>query len=226
MLLQEMNYGSSTRPAIDQLVQEICEGDCGYERGPDAQIPNGVISRLPILECGSWVDPEVDNRNFVWARIDVPGEPDLWAISVHLLSTSATKRHLEAVALLAEIDDAIPSDDLIVLGGDLNTNSRGEAAVVELSSLFETGGPYPVDQNGDGDTNEPRSSPYDWVLADTDLSAHGTATIIGQTVFPSGAVIDTRIYQPLAEIAPALAGDSGAPGMQHMAVVRDFVFTR
>ena len=216
---------SDSRASIDQLVENICEGDCVYERGPQAQIPNGVISRLPILECGSWVDPEVDNRNFVWARIDVPGDADLWAISVHLLSTGATKRELEAIALMAEIDRVIPGDDLVVLGGDLNTNSRGEAAVVTFSTLFDTSGPYPQDQNGNDNTNGPRSEPYDWVLADDDLSTSATAVTIGQTVFPTGAVIDTRIYQPLAEIAPALVGDSGAPSMQHMAVVRDFLIT-
>jgi endonuclease/exonuclease/phosphatase family metal-dependent hydrolase len=226
VLLQEMNFGSNSKASIDQLVENICEGDdCVYQRGPRAQIPNGVISRLPILECGSWFDPEVDNRNFVWARIDVPGDADLWAISVHLLSSNATKRQQEAMALLDEISEAIPSSDLIVLGGDLNTTSRGEAAIGVLSQIFETSGPFPEDQNGNDNTNEPRSEPYDWVLADADLASYEVAVTIGQTVFPAGAVIDTRIYQPLSEIAPALGGDSGAPSMQHMAVVKDFVIT-
>ena len=223
VLIQEMNFGSDSQASIDVLVENICEGDCVYERGPQAQIPNGVISRFPILECGSWVDPEVDNRNFVWARIDVPGDADLWAISVHLLSSQASRRQLEAIALMAEINGSIPSADLIVLGGDLNTNSRGEAAVGTFSALFDTSGPYPQDQNGNDNTNEPRSRPYDWVLADDELTPFAIPTTIGQTVFPFGAVIDTRVYQPLAEIAPAQVGDSGAPSMQHMAVVRDFL---
>lgn len=222
VLVQEMNFGSNSLAAIDSLVDDVCAGDCKYVRGPREQIPNGLLSRLPILECGSWVDPEVDNRNFVWARIDVPGDDDLWAISVHLLSSSASARALEASALLEEIAQAIPSNDLIVLGGDLNTDTRAEAAISSLSSELVTGGPYPADHDGNEMTNAPRSKPYDWVLADPDLSGRQIPVTIGLSVFPAGAVIDTRVYVPLSEIAPALVGDSGAASMQHMAVVRDF----
>jgi len=45
---------------------------------------------------------------------------------------------------------------------------------------------------------------------------------IGAASFLNGLVVDTRIYTPIADLAPALTGDSGAPSMQHMAVVRDF----
>ncbi len=91
-----------------------------------------------------------------------------------------------------------------------------------MSTLFDTAGPYPMDQNGNGNTNGPRSRPYDWVLADDELSVQEIGVTIGQSMFPSGAVIDTRDYTPLSEIAPALADDSDAPSMQHMAVVKDF----
>jgi len=39
---------------------------------------------------------------------------------------------------------------------------------------------------------------------------------------PLRLVAETRVYDPIEEIAPATADDSGAPDMQHMAVVRDF----
>jgi len=222
ILLQEMNYGANTDAAIGALVDDVCSGECSYIRGPQEQIPNGVLSRLPMLECGSWTDPEVSNRNFVWARIDVPGSADLWAISVHLLTSNSSNRALEAAALLSEIAAAIPPTDLIVLGGDLNTNNRAESAITAFASVFQTAGPHPVDQNGNDSTNAPRDKPYDWVLADADLAAQQVPLTIGQSVFPAGAVIDTRVYTPLSEIAPALSGDSGAPSMQHMAVVKDF----
>ncbi len=222
ILMQEMNRGSNNAAAIRGLVDDVCDGQCNYVRGPQAQIPNGVLSRLPILECGSWQDPEVDNRNFVWARIDVPGEADLWAISVHLLTESASKRDDEADALLAHIQDNVPASDLMVLGGDFNTNSRSESALSKLASLFETVGPHPADQEGDGDTNAGRDKPYDWILADGDLFPFQVPVEIGATLFPSGAVIDTRVYDPLSDIAPAQTGDSAASGMQHMAVVKDF----
>lgn len=224
MLLQEMNFGDNSPAAIDAFVDEVCEGACSYIRGPQAQIPNGVLTRLPIVACGSWVDPEVSNRNFVWARIDVPGDADLWAISVHFLTTSATKRNAEAHALLGHLADHVPTSDLVVLGADLNTNSRGEAAVVTLAAVFDTAGPHPADHDGNGMTNEPRDKPYDWVLADGELTPLQVPVAVGASIFPHGAVIDTRVYDPLLEIAPAETGDSGAPGMQHMAVVKDFAF--
>jgi len=222
VLMQEMNFGNNSPAAIGTLVNNVCSGACKYVRGPQEQIPNGVLSRLPILECGSWVDTEVGNRNFVWARIDVPGSADLWTISVHLLSSGASKRALEATALLNRITSNIPSSDMIVLGGDLNTNNRTEAALTTLSAVFDTSGPYPVDQNNNGMTNAPRNEAYDWVLSDAELSVYEIPVTIGLTVFPNGAVIDTRVYTPLSEIAPAQFADSDAPSMQHMAVVKDF----
>lgn len=38
-----------------------------------------------------------------------------------------------------------------------------------------------------------------------------------------GLVVDTRIYTPLGDLAPAELADSDAANMQHMAVVRDFL---
>jgi hypothetical protein len=47
--------------------------------------------------------------------------------------------------------------------------------------------------------------------------------LIGPSSFADGAVVDTRVFDPISDLAPALATDSGAPSMQHMAVVRDVV---
>ena len=224
ILIQEFNYGSNTPMEIRTLVDSICVGmwPCTYVRGPQAQIPNGIISRFPIVDSGSIVDPEVSNRTFMWARLDIPGDIDLWAFSVHLLSSSATKRALEAIALIDYIEDNISEADYVVLGGDFNTNTRAESAVTTMSSAFVTTGPYPVDHDSNDGTNAPRSKPYDWVIVDSDLQALSTPVVLGASSFSSGAVIDTRVYQPLSEISPALATDSAAPSMQHMAVVRDF----
>jgi endonuclease/exonuclease/phosphatase family metal-dependent hydrolase len=187
-----------------------------------AEIPNGVISRYPILESGSVVDPEVDNRTFVWARLDVPGLADLWAISVHLLSSNATSRNDEAIALMAFIDATIPDGDLVALGGDFNTDARDEPCLMTFDPAFAVLGPHPADDDGDGDTNSTRMRPYDWVLADDDLRALQIPVVIATSTFASGAVIDTRVYTPISELAPAEEDDSAATGMQHMAVVKDF----
>jgi hypothetical protein len=46
----------------------------------------------------------------------------------------------------------------------------------------------------------------------------------GTVTRPNGLVFDTRVFTPLSSAPPALVGDSDpADGMQHMAVVKDYV---
>jgi len=47
------------------------------EIGGTWAMPNGVISRWPILSSGQWNDSQLTNRSFVWAVIDIPGDIDL-----------------------------------------------------------------------------------------------------------------------------------------------------
>lgn len=223
VLLQEFNIGANSDDDITSMVEEVCGMDCSYVRGPTAQIPNGIITRFAVVESGSWTDNLVDNRTFVWARLDVPGSADLWAVSVHLLTSNATDRASEASALLTQLQAVVPSGDYMVIGGDFNTTSRTEAALANLGAQFAVDGPYPTDQSGDDTTNVTRSHPYDWVLPSDALSSRAIPVVLGaSTTFAHGAVIDTRVYTPIGDLAPAVAGDSGAPSMQHLAVVRDF----
>jgi endonuclease/exonuclease/phosphatase family metal-dependent hydrolase len=223
MLVQEFNYGMNDAAAIQSFADQVCGTDCVAVRGPTAQIPNGIVSRYPIIDSGSVTDPYVTNRNFVWARIDVPGTRDLYAFSVHLLTSSATNRDLEAAALNDVIANLVPDDDLLVVGGDFNTETRTEAALVTLSQNVVIGSPWPVDQLANDNTNAPRTKPFDWVLVDSDLDALVVPTVIGANSFPDGLVVDTRVYTPITDLSPALASDSAASGMQHMAVVKDYV---
>ena len=62
-----MNVGSgSESPNDDGAVAAFVEaafGDFYWCREPGGdQIPNGVVSRWPILACGQWTDPEVSSR--------------------------------------------------------------------------------------------------------------------------------------------------------------------
>ena len=116
-----------------------------------------------------------------------------------------------------------PAGAYVVLGGDLNTAARTESGVGTLSSVLATTGPYPVDQAGNANTNSARAKPYDWVLVNPALQALETAVDVGAQSFSHGLVVDTRAYSPIADLAPAVAGDSGATNMQHMGVVRDFL---
>jgi endonuclease/exonuclease/phosphatase family metal-dependent hydrolase len=222
-MIQEFNYGANTAADIRAFVDAAFGTSFAYYREGGAQIPNGIVSRWPILESGEWDDASVSNRDFAWARIDIPGPTDLWAVSVHLLTSSSTSRNTEAQQLVSYIQGKVPAAHYLVIGGDFNTGSRTEACVSTLSQVVTTAGPYPADRNGNSGTNASRGSPYDWVLVDADLSAYKTSVTIGASTFASGLVADTRVYSPIAEISPALAADSGATNMQHMGIVRDFL---
>ena len=60
------------------------------------------------------------------------------------------------------------------------------------------------------------------MLGNARLEEKAAPVEIGASVFDHGFVADTRVYSPISDLAPALATDSGASNMQHMAVVRDF----
>jgi len=220
-LVQEFNYGSNTTAALRSFVDQAFGPDYVYYREPgSAQIPNGIVSRYPILEAGNVRDTNVSNRSFAWARIDIPGDVDLVAISVHLLTSGTTARQSEAVQLV-NLVNMFPGD-YVVLGGDFNTTVRTEPCVATLSSVLVTSGPYPVDLAGKDGTNASRSKPYDWVIGSPALDALEIPIAIGANQFPDGFVADTRAYPMIGDLAPAVTSDSGATNMQHMAVVREF----
>jgi endonuclease/exonuclease/phosphatase family metal-dependent hydrolase len=223
VMIQEFNYGDNSATAIRQFVNTAFGTGFYYYREGGAQIPNGVISRWPIIASGEWDDPRVSNRDFAWARIDVPGPKDLWVVSVHLLTSSSSERNLEAQSLVSFIKNNIPAGDYLSIGGDFNTGSRSEACFSTFAQVVSTASPYPADRNGNTNTNASRGSPYDHVLVDADLRAYQRATVIGGSTFAAGLVADTRVYSPISEISPALAADSGAASMQHMGVVKDFL---
>lgn len=222
VIIQEFNYGSETSAAIDNFVSVVFGEGFQWYREPKGNIPNGVISRWPILEAGYWEDPLSPNREFTWARIDLPGPRDLWAISVHLLTTKSSIRVAQVEALLGHIAQKVPEADLLIIGGDLNTNTDNEQCFAALDKVTSRAH-RPRDQQGNPNTNADRTKPYDWLLPDKDLELFHDSVRLGKSVFSDGLVFDSRVYAPLSEVAPVQAGDSGASGMQHMAVVRDFL---
>jgi hypothetical protein len=171
---------------------------------------------------GVWIDASTTNRGFAYARIDVPGPVDLWAVSLHLLTTSAAARATEAQQLVDYISMTVPAGDYLVVGGDLNTDLTTEPALVDLSSVVDTQPPWPADQNGNTNTSINRNHPHDWLFASPNAAAVETPLVIGSSSYPDGLVFDSRVYTPLTEVAPVLITDSGTSGMQHMPVVKDF----
>ena len=224
-LVQECNYLTNSQADMDTFVHTTFGANFHYYRETSSayQIPNCVVSRYPIVSSGSFTDPAVANRALTWAKIQLPNGKFVWAFSLHLLTSSAGNRDTEAKALVADIQANIPAADYLVIGGDFNTGTRTEACVNDLSAVVNTAGPFPVDGQGNGNTSEARSKPHDWVLAGHGLDELKTPVIIGGSTFPDGLVVDTRVYTPLSEIAPAQQQDSAANSMQHMGVVRDFL---
>ena len=220
VLIQEFN----TTVPVRQWVNETFGQEFSFVREEEEAggIPNGVISRYPIVESGEWEDATQTNRDFAWAKIKLPNGKNLWAISVHLYSKKPAIRAQEAEELVRKIKEVIPPEDLVVLGGDFNTKGREEACVGIFHQLFHDQEQEPADALGGENTNANRNKPYDWVLADAELEACATPVKIGTGEFAGGLVFDSRVYEPLGEVAPVQQGDSATPNMQHMAVVRDF----
>jgi len=224
VMIQEFNVSSSSSTDLRNWVTSTFGSEFSYFRESSGAIPNGVISRWPIVSSGSWDDTTISDRGFAWARIDIPGDKNLWVVSVHLKASSGytSQRQSQAQQLVTYIRANVPADDYLLLGGDFNTYSTTESCLTTLSALLTTAAPYPVDQAGDADTNASRGEHYDWVLAESELDGLETPVKIGSLSFANGLVFDSRKFTPLSSVDPVLPGDSGASNMQHMAVVRAF----
>jgi hypothetical protein len=61
-------------------------------------------------------------------------------------------------------------------------------------------------------------------LASQCLNVLQTPVVVGQQAYPNGLIVDTRVYSPMADLAPAIATDSAATNMQHMAILKAFSF--
>lgn len=187
-------------------------------------VPNGIISRWPILVCGEWEDRVVANRDFAWATIDLPGPRNLHVISVHFKSGETwfqkKGRQREAAALVTYLRRAAwPPEDFLVIAGDLNTISRNEPALDILGRIVSDAH-QPADQAGDKDTNIPRQQCYDYVLPNPALETLHVPVEIGGLTFPEGMVFDSRLWSPPPP--PIRPGDSAAEGLQHLAVIKAF----
>ncbi len=223
--IQEFNYLGNTAADFRSMMDTTFGTDFNFYRESGFSIPNGIISRYPILASGSWNDVEqsAPNRGFAWARIDVPGTNDLYVVSVHLLSgAGSAARAREAANLLTLIQANFPTNAWIIVAGDMNTDARSEGAITTFKT-FLSDTPIPTDatSGGNPNTNEPRSKPYDYVLPSFSLAALQTNLDIGSQSFPNGLVFDSRTFIQLGDVAPVQAADSG--NGQHMAILKAFV---
>jgi endonuclease/exonuclease/phosphatase family metal-dependent hydrolase len=224
--IQEFNYSNNLASDFRSMVDTAFGTNFVYYREPytdSGEIPNGIISRYPILAAGSWVDTvqSQPNRGFAWAQIDVPGTNDLYVISVHLLTSSASARSSEAANLKALIQANFPSNAWIVVAGDFNTDTRTESTTMTTFDSYLSDNPVPADNNGNSNTSQNRNHPHDYVLPNFSLANFETATVFPSHSFPNGLVFDSTVYTPLSGVPPVQFGDS--TNAQHMAVMKDFL---
>jgi PKD repeat protein/endonuclease/exonuclease/phosphatase family metal-dependent hydrolase len=222
--MQEFQYGDNSPTAFRSMIDATFGTNYVYFRESGYSLPNGIISRYPFRNngTGSWDDPYVSNRGFAWAQIDLPGTNDLYIVSVHLLTSSSTTRNLEAAEIKSRVQSEFPSNAWVIVAGDMNTDSRGEAAISTFTT-FLSDSPIPTDAEtgGDPDTNEPRSKPYDYVLPSFAMTDTLTSVIYPSHTFPKGLVFDSRVYTPLSDVSPVQLNDSSS--CQHMGIVKDFL---
>jgi len=226
--IQEFNHLGNTPADFRAMLDTAFGTNFVFFRESGYSIPNGIVSRWPILEAGSWedIDTGVNDRGFAWARLDLPGTNDLFVVSVHLKASSgasnAARRAAQAAQLKELVQSSFPATAWIVVAGDCNINASDEAALATFKS-FLSDEPVPTDAptGGDADTNNSRAERYDYVFPSPRLNSNRVATVVGSLSFPNGLVFDSRTYSPLVEVSPVLAADSGLA--QHMAVVKDFL---
>lgn len=225
VLIQEFNYNKNT---IKSFVSNTFGKSYHYHRGT-GDIPNGIISKYPIKQSGSWKSNRVSDRQWDWAVIDIPGSRDLLAVSVHLYTQD---NEAEMEPLRKQIEKKIKADKknyFVILGGDFNQPDWNPIQQ-HFGQLFEVGTTYadwPADQNGMVKTNATRHKQLDYLLCSPDFCALETPTVVGDNSYPKGHVVDSRVYKKLNEIndiQPVQPQDSEAVKMQHMAVVRDFEY--
>jgi len=217
--IQEFTPASGTRRAF----VDASFGTNFYffvENESSGNIPNGIISRWPIIASGEWSDSVVSDRDFAWATIDIPGPRHLHVVSVHLYASgTAEQRNDQAQNIVGQVQGQFSPDDFIVVAGDFNTQTRNEEAIstfgAVVSDQFK-----PKDQLGDQDTNASRNKPLDYVLSNDTLDAFHQPVVLQGLTFSDGLVFDTRLW--VNPPYPALTTDAASFGMQHMPVVKLF----
>ena len=256
VLLQEFKV---FRESYDTFVSTVFGPDYQYFRGSivadkvtyhdksQTAKPNGIISRYPIIEHGEWqakiekvrqgesyLEDIYYDRQWTWAVIDIPGDRELLAVSVHL----HTSDHAREFGPLAEHIEAKQQEGnyYVVIGGDFNTKENGNGRDGVLSSeammrlFYAKNGEWPVDQKGNGNTSAKRTFPLDWLMFSHDLEMYEIPTEIGmhtgEKAYAHGHVFDSRIYEEeneLSSVPPVEPMDSSELNTQHMPVIRDVV---
>ena len=215
--IQEFNFQGGTTADLVRRMFPAAVRDFCRERG-GARLPNGVISRFPVVAWGQWEDPYVKNRQLFWSTVRLPDGQKLHIVSVHLVQNRANRRIPEADYLVQCIRKQFPAKDFVVLCGDLNTSSRETGVMAVLGRVFDLER-VPTDQKGDPNTNSVRTHPYDVVLPNRALAPYEVRTVVDGICFPDGIVFDTRLWA--RPPFPARRDDADG-NLQHLPVMKTF----
>ncbi len=226
--LQECNITNST---MREFVDVFFGTEYYYYIEPQSSAyfpqPNAIISRWPITAAGEWADPITANRDIAWATIDIPGDRDLHVVSLHIYySGTEEDRAAEARLLTNYIALAnFPTNDYLVIAGDLNTASRAEPCLAILTNVVSDAR-KPTDQYGVTETSRNREYPFDYVLPSRNLEENHYRTTVQGVDFHDGLVFDTRLWTNPPPPSPVLNSDSDSIGNAHMAVMKSFSLGR
>ncbi|MDP8235227.1 MAG: hypothetical protein P9M08_02480 [Candidatus Erginobacter occultus] len=242
VLIQEWGLSEGTyRGYVDQAFGADFSVVAGLANPYDSWCQNnGVISRWSFQSTGYWADPN-GGGDFVWAQIDLPGETDLLAVSVHLKADAGEEsvRLQQAQGIKTYIEDYIAGQSFtgyVVVGGDLNAEQQYEWCMQTFATFLKPWTYRPQDRLGNEETNQSRTKPYDWILPNQLLDDHQSTLIIGAESYgyQDGIVFDSHVFSrsapgptpgpadPLWNLPPVLYGDSWSTVMDHMAVMKSF----
>jgi len=222
LAIQEWKFtNASARAFVDSVLGTNYHFYIEPESDPNP-IPNGVISRWPITASNQWTDSFVGARDYVHVTVDIPGARNLQVISIHLKAgpSDAATRESEARELTNFIAAAsFPTNDYMVIAGDLNLTNRTETAFVVITQRV-TDAHQSADQDGDLNTNLGRTSPYDYVLPNHVLDNEHLAINVGGFTYADGMVFDSEQFED--HLLPAKVNDSYEVNRTHMAVMKLF----
>ncbi len=243
IMIQEFNFGSNTKNDIKNFVKNTFGTEYQYFRGTptgNGDIPNGIISKYPIIKTGEITDPRVTDRKIDYVEIKVNDKINLMVFSVHLKGQEDDSQITAAQLITQKISEHKKTHTgyYYIVGGDFN----GEASVgnegfgkFNNKEIMQINFPYPKSEYGnDGNTNRTRTAKLDFILADTNLYQYQISTDycisnLNCKKYENGLVFDSRNYSRndldtyFTEVQP---NDCDAKNMQHLAVVKDFLITK
>lgn len=213
--------------------------------GPGSAMNNGIVSRWTITNSGFWKDVVSPNNydSVAWAEIDLPGDTDLLAVSLHLKAGDTAQDKADRVTQANAVKSNIESyktsqgfNGYVVVGGDFNFANYEDGALTVFSTFLSPTNHLPADHLGNKNTNQNRNRPYDWVMPDPALDSKHTPLVIGTENYryPDGIVFDSHYFwaqgdypvpspdTELWNLPPVRYGDSHSSNTDHMAVMKAF----